>query len=329
MTVNTQRSVPSGVDRVPGLRFQIKLPYCVQVSILGAETADQNQSLGLSVSAQGQRVTGQRQRFLFRLFLYDLAPTLILQTKLPEVAKGVVGQSLHILVLHRQAAVNVDLLPAVHDLGSVEVAALRHGRLRRGLHCHRHPRVVLRVEQPDIIQRSVAERVTAEHPQAAASVGHQTVPETRQCLSQMVQMISQVLRIEELGEDQLMILESDGAVATAVARRTDAATVTFVANAALLGGGAVVRTDLHIAVDADEAGLAQAVAVTTLAVSRTAVARHHYVARVETLHLVQLLVVHRQKAGLGLYCHRIIGAFCTIHANQLTLMAAGGRDEFR
>lgn len=121
-----------------------------------------------------------------------MAPPLILQTELPEVVKGIVRQSLYVLVLHGQATVDIDLLPTVHNFGGVKVATLWHGCLRRRFYRHWHPRVVLRVEESDVVQRPVAERVTAEHPQTAASVGYQAVSEARQRFPQVIQMIGQI-----------------------------------------------------------------------------------------------------------------------------------------
>lgn len=90
-----------------------------------------------------------------------------------------------------------------------------------------------------------------------------------------------------------MIFERDGTVATAVARHANATTVALVADTAFLGSGAVIWTDFYVAVDTDVTGFAETVAVVALAVSRAVVARHYHVARIKTLHFIQLLVMHR------------------------------------
>lgn len=320
MSVNSERAVPNSVHRVPDLGLKIEFPYSIEIPVFRTESTNEDQALGLSIPSKGQRVPGERWWLLLERILLDEAPSLILQAELPKIAKGVVRQSLNALFLHRQSTVYVYLLSAVNDLSGVKVSALWHRRFGRGFYGHGHPRVVLRVEEPDVVQRSVTQRITAEHPQTASTIGDETVTETRQCFSQMIKMIGEILGIEQFGEHQLMILYLYRTVATSETICAYTVSVSLVTYTLFLDGRAVTRTELYVTVYTDETGLAQAIAAATLPIFRTVAAGHDDVAGVETLDLVELLVVDGQETGFRLDGDRIVCALGTVDTEKLTLM---------
>lgn len=89
-----------------------------------------------------------------------------------------------------------------------------------------------------------------------------------------------------------MVFELDRTVATAIAWYTNATAIALVADAMFLRSGAVVRTDLHVTIDADVTRFAETVAVAAFAVPRTVAARHYHIARIKTFHFVQLLIMY-------------------------------------
>lgn len=207
MSIDSNRSTSSGLENLPGLRLEIELPNLVHVPILGTESANEDQTFRLGVASPGESRACQRRGLFPRLFRSHQTPPLVLQAKPPEIAESVVGQPFRVDVFGRKTAVNEDLLFPKDDLRSVKIPPLRHRRFRRRLYSHWHPCVVLRVEKTNVVQWSMAQRISPKHPQTSSSVRYQTVSKSGQGSPQMVQIFGEELRVEEFGEHQLIVLE--------------------------------------------------------------------------------------------------------------------------
>lgn len=91
----------------------------------------------------------------------------------------------------------------MHDIGTVEVTPTGHLGIGRRFDRNLIPGAVAGVEESDVVERSVRQGITSEHPQRASTIGRQGVAETGQSLAEVLQVLRQMHRVEQFDEDEL------------------------------------------------------------------------------------------------------------------------------
>lgn len=209
------------------------------------------------------------------------------------------------------------------NVGPVEVPPLRHSRLWSRVHRYLHPRIVARIKLPNVVQRLMLQRISGEHPQIAPLIRQHRMTESWQCLAQMIQRITDRLRIEQLRDDDALLVSQPYRTITAtVVGIAQATTVHAIAYAPLYSLATVARTFFHLAVNAREAILANALIVCITParwITRAVRTTTHSINSIESLISSALFVMNGQVARSSLH-HPILGVFGTEHTQQLALL---------